>query len=215
MDTAELLRRCMTIGTSTWSDALDQCGISGVVRGLVQRSGRGRFAGFAVTARERAGALGSYPRAEFGVGKMIAAIEPGNVLMADVGGADVSTFGCLAALATQKRGAAGVVIDGGCRDVEEIRATGVWLASRSVTPTTGKTRLKLEALGEAVMIGGIPVKPGDLVAGDDTGIVVVPRGDLERVIDAAERMRATDAALERALHAGKSFSEAAAAANYI
>ena len=65
------------------------------------------------------------------------------------------------------------------------------------------------------MIGGIPVKPGDLVAGDDTGIVVVPRGDLERVIDAAERMRATDAALERALHAGKSFSEAAAAANYI
>ncbi len=215
MDTAELLRRCMTIGTSTWSDALDQCGISGVVRGLVQRSGRGRFAGFAVTARERAGALGSYPRAEFGVGKMIAAIEPGNVLMADVGGADVSTFGGLAALATQKRGAAGVVIDGGCRDVEEIRATGVWLASRSVTPTTGKTRLKLEALGEAVMIGGIPVKPGDLVAGDDTGIVVVPRGDLERVIDAAERMLATDAALERALHAGKSFSEAAAAANYI
>jgi len=215
MDTAELLRRCMTIGTSTWSDSLDQCGISGVVRGLVQRSGRGRFAGFAVTARERAGALGSYPRAEFGVGKMIAAIEPGNVLMADVGGADVSTFGGLAALATQKRGAAGVVIDGGCRDVEEIRATGVWLASRSVTPTTGKTRLKLEALGEAVMIGGIPVKPGDLVAGDDTGIVVVPRGDLERVIDAAERMRATDAALERALHAGKSFSEAAAAANYI
>ncbi len=215
MDTAELLRRCMAIGTSTWSDALDQCGISGVVRGLVQRSGRGRFAGFAVTARERAGALGSYPRAEFGVGKMIAAIEPGNVLMADVGGADVSTFGGLAALATQKRGAAGVVIDGGCRDVEEIRATGVWLASRSVTPTTGKTRLKLEALGEAVMIGGIPVKPGDLVAGDDTGIVVVPRGDLERVIDAAERMRATDAALERALHAGKSFSEAAAAANYI
>src|SRR6266542_6137789 len=215
MDTAELLRRCMAIGTSTWSDALDQCGISGVVRGLVQRSGRGRFAGFAVTARERAGALGSYPRAEFGVGKMIAAIEPGNVLMADVGGADVSTFGGLAALATQERGAAGVVIDGGCRDVEEIRATGVWLASRSVTPTTGKTRLKLEALGEAVMIGGIPVKPGDLVAGDDTGIVVVPRGDLERVIDAAERMRATDAALERALHAGKSFSEAAAAANYI
>src|SRR5438034_1966097 len=213
MDTPQLLQRCRAIGTSTWSDALDQCGIAGVVRGLVQRSGHGRFAGFAVTARERAGALGSFPRAEFGVGQMIAAIEPGNVLMADVGGADVSTFGGLAALATQKR-AAGVVIDGGCRDVEEIRATGVWLASRSVTPTTGKTRLKLEALGEAVMIGGIPVK-GDLVAGDDTGIVVVPRGDLERVIDAAERMRATDAALERALHAGKSFSEAAAAANYI
>ena len=79
--------------------------------------------------------------------------------MADVGGADISTFGGLAALATQKRGAAAVVIDGGCRDVEEIRASGLWLASRSVTPITGKTRLKLEALGEPVTIGGIPVKP--------------------------------------------------------
>ncbi|HXN44068.1 MAG TPA: hypothetical protein VN917_07475, partial [Xanthobacteraceae bacterium] len=113
MDTAQLLQRCKAIGTSTWSDALDQCGISGVVRGLVQRSGGGRFAGFAVTARERAGTLGNFPRAEFGVGKMIAAIEPGDVLMADVGGADISTFGGLAALATKKRGAAAVVIDGG------------------------------------------------------------------------------------------------------
>jgi regulator of RNase E activity RraA len=215
METDKLLGRCKAIGTSTWSDALDQCGISGVVRGLTQRSGHGRFAGFAVTAHERAGALGSFPRSEFGVGKMIAAVGSGDVLMADVGGADVSTFGGLAALATRKRGAAAVVIDGGCRDVEEIRASDLGLASRCVTPTTGKTRLKLEALGEPVTIGGIAVKPGDLVVGDDTGIVVVPRGDLERVLEAAERMLATDAALEAALHAGKSFSEAAAAANYI
>src|SRR5262252_8751099 len=90
-----------------------------------------------------------------------------DVLMADVGGADVSTFGGLAALATRTRGAAAVVIDGGCRDVEEIRASDLWLASRSVTPTTGKTRLKLEALDEPVTIGGTAVKPGDLVVGDD------------------------------------------------
>jgi len=59
------------------------------------------------------------------------------------------------------------------------------------------------------------VKPGDVVAGDDTGIVVIPRGDLARVLEAAERMLKTDAAVEQALHAGKSFAEAAAAANYI
>src|SRR6202049_4304855 len=138
MDTAQLLQRCNAIGTSTWSDALDQCGISGVVRGLVQRSGRGRFAGFAVTARERAGTLGSFPRAEFGVGKMIATIESGDVLMADVGGAYISIFGGLAPLATQKRGAAAVVIDGGCRDVEEIRASGPCLAGRPRPPLTGR-----------------------------------------------------------------------------
>jgi hypothetical protein len=138
MDTAQLLQRCKTIGTGTWSDALDACSISGVVRGLVQRSGRGRFAGFAVTARERAGALGSFPRTDFGVGNMIAAIAPGDVLMADVGGADISTFGGLAAFATKQRGAAAVVIDGGCRDVEEIRATDLRLASRSVNADHGQ-----------------------------------------------------------------------------
>jgi regulator of RNase E activity RraA len=215
MDSAELLQRCKAIGTSTWSDALDACGISGVVRGLAQRSGSGRFAGFAVTARESAGALGSFPRAEFGVGKMIAAVGPGQVLMADVSGAEISTFGGLAALATQKRGAAAVVIDGACRDLEELRATGLWLASRFVTPTTGKTRLKLESIGAEVTIGGIAVRAGDLVVGDDTGIIVVPRGELDRVLAQAERMLATDAEVEKALHAGKSFSEAAAAASYI
>ena len=215
MHKPELLQRCKSIGTSTWSDALDACGISGVVRGLLQRSGRGRFAGFAVTARERAGELGSFPRADFGVGKMIAALEPGGVLMADLGGADVSTFGGLAALATKQRGAAAVVIDGGCRDVEEIRATELWVASRCVTPMTGKTRLKLESLNQPVRIGGISVEPGDLVISDDTGILVIPKSDLARVIEAAERMLATDAAVEKAIEAGKSFSEAAVAADYI
>lgn len=134
----ELLSRCGAIGTSTWSDAMDACGIDGVVRGLTRRSGQGRFAAFAVTAREMPGALGAYPRTAFGVGEMIAAVGAGQVLMVDVGGADVSTFGGLASLATVARGAAAVVIDGGCRDVDEMRAEGLWLASRSITPTTGK-----------------------------------------------------------------------------
>jgi|SRR5947207_3989656 len=214
-DEQTLLARCARLGTSTWSDALDECGIDGVVRGLTQRSGHGRFAARAVTARETAGRHGAFARNEFGVAKMIAATGPGRVLMADLGGAEISTFGGLAGLATAMRGAAAVVIDGACRDVEEIRATGLWLASRSVTPTTGKTRLRLESMGEPVTIGGIAVRQDDLVIGDDTGIVVVPNAELARVLALAEKMLATDLAIEQALKAGQSFAEAAAAANYI
>jgi regulator of RNase E activity RraA len=215
LDPAQMLERCKQIGTSTWSDALDECGISGVVRGLAQRGGHGRFAGFAVTAREIAGPLGSFPRKEFGVGRMIAAVRPDEVLVVDMGGAEVSTFGGLAAMATKRRGAAAVIIDGGCRDLDEIRASGLWVASRHVTPTTGKTRLKLEALGEKVTVGAVAVAPGDLIVGDDTGIVAVPRDELERVLEIAERMLAIDAAVERGIEAGKSFADAASAANYI
>ena len=211
----ELLARCGSIATSTWSDALDAFGLAGVVQGIARRSGEGRAAGFATTARHAWGPLGEFDRADFAVGKLVAATGPGRVLMVDMGGAAISTFGGIASLAAKMRDATAVVIDGACRDVDEIRAAGLWLASRWVTPVTGKTRLKLQELGEPVSIGGVAVNQGDLVICDDTGIVVVPRAELQRVLAEAERMLEVDHAVESGVRAGKTFGEAAAAANYI
>lgn len=214
-DDRQLLGTCSEIAVSTWSDAMDACGLDGVVRGLKQRSGQGRFAGFAVTARETAGARGQFPRSAFGVGELINAVGAGQVLMVDMGGADVSTFGGLASLAAARKAAAAVVIDGGCRDIDEMRSCGLWLASRSVTPVTGKTRLKLESINEPVTIGGIAVRHGDVVVGDDTGIVVVPRDAVEKVLAEAKKMIAIDHAMQAAIEKGTSFKEAASDANYI
>jgi len=211
----ELLARCGRIGTSTWSDALDTFGIAGVVQGIPRRSGEGRVVGFATTARHAWGPLGEFDRADFAVGKLVAATGPGKVLVVDAGGAAISTFGGIASLAAKMRDATSVVIEGACRDVDEIQATGLWLASRWVTPVTGKTRLKLQELGEPVNIGGVPVKQGDLVVCDDTGIVVVPRPELQRVLVEAERILEVDSAVEKGVKAGITFGEAAAAANYI
>ncbi len=211
----ELLARCCKIGTSTWSDALDTFGIAGVVQGIPRRSGEGRAVGFATTARHAWGALGQFDRVDFAVGKLVAATGPGRVLMIDAGGAAISTFGGIASLAAKMRDATAVVIDGACRDVDEIQAAGLWLASRWVTPVTGKTRLKLQELGEPVSIGGVPVNQGDLVVGDDTGVVVVPRPELQRVLVEAERILEVDFAVEKGVKSGRTFGEAAAAANYI
>jgi len=210
-----LLKRCARIGSSTWSDALDKLGILGVVQGLTRRSGEGLMIGFATTARHVCGPAGGFDRAEFAVGKLVAASGPGRVLMVDMGGAPISTFGGLAASAAMQRQATGAVIDGGCRDVDEIRRSGLWLASRWVTPVTGKTRLKLQALGEQINIGGVAVQEGDLVVGDETGIVVVPRLHLVRAVEEAERALEVDLAVERGIREGKTFADAAAAANYI
>ena len=136
-DEKELLARCKKIATSTWSDALDAAGINGVVQGIQRRSGEGRIAGFANTARHAWGALGEFDRADFAVGKLVAATGPGRVLMLDAGGTAISTFGGIASLAATMRQATAVIIDGACRDVDEIRAAGLWLASRWVTPVTG------------------------------------------------------------------------------
>src|SRR5215510_7974439 len=210
-----LLALCARMGSSTWSDAIDSLGIAGIVQGIAQRSGEGVMAGFATTVRHTCGSLGRFDRADFAAGELVAAAGPGRVLMVDMGGAAISTFGGLAAFAAKQRQAPGVVIDGGCRDLDEIRGTGLWLASRCVTPITGKTRLKLQAFGEQVTVGGVSVNEGDLVVGDGTGIVVVPRADMTRALEAAERIHGIDLAVEHAIREGKSFGEAAAAANYI
>ena len=214
-DSTKLLDDSAKIDTGAWSDALDACGIEGVVRGLVQRSGVGRFAAFAVTAKQSVGLLGAYPRKDFGVGQMVAATGAGRVLMIDTGGAEVSTFGANAALASKLREVAAVVIDGACRDLDEIRETGLWLASRHVSPMAGKTRIRLDLIGGPITVGGVAVCDGDLVVGDDTGLVVVPRTDAARVLAAAVKIVTADREVERLVRAGTPFGEAASAANYI
>jgi regulator of RNase E activity RraA len=70
-------------------------------------------------------------------------------------------------------------------------------------------------MGRPVIIGGVTVAEGDLVVGDDTGLVVVPRAQLEAVLAAAQQAQDTDARVEQGIRDGLSFAEAAAAANYI
>jgi hypothetical protein len=80
-----LLRCCELIGTSTWSDALDELAIEGVVNGISQRRGRGRFAAYAVTTREVSGPFRAYERTQFAVGSLIASVGPGLALVVDAG----------------------------------------------------------------------------------------------------------------------------------
>jgi regulator of RNase E activity RraA len=210
-----LLKEFQQVGTGTWSDILDEIGVRGVIGGLCRRGGEGRFAAFAVTAKAQAGPLGGFKREAFAVGQMIDTVGPGQVLVIDVGGAEVSTFGGLASLAAKVKGVEAVVIDGVCRDVEEIRETGLWLASRHVTPMTGKKRIKLESIGQPISIGGVGVAPGDLLVGDDTGIVVIPRQHQGAALEMSRRMVSMDREIERAIRSGTSFREAARSANYI
>lgn len=204
------LDRARRLATSTIGDVLDQAGVGGVVTGLVRRSGTGRAAGYAQTMQAVVGPLGSFTFEEFAVGKAFDAVVADAVLVIDLGGAEVSTFGGLAALTVSQRAAAGVLIDGACRDVEEIRALGVTVASRHVTPRTGKGRLKVAALGKPIACGGVTVRPGDLVVIDDTGAVVIPNAMIEQILAAAEELDRRDTAFAEKIKAGKTFAAAAA-----
>lgn len=215
MTDTELLARCREIPVSTWCDAMDQLDLEGLVQGIPMQSGAGRICGFATTARQIPGKLHEFEKPEFAVGRLVDAAQPGRVLMVDVGGQPISTMGGLAATGAKTQGVEGVVIDGACRDVDEIRKLGLWLASRHVAPTTGKGRLKLQPIGVSVTIGGVRVEHNDLVVGDETGIIVIPRKILDDVLPRAEKLLAADQAVEERMKAGMSFSAAGAATGYL
>jgi len=208
-ETIALAERCRRISTSTWSDALDACGTAGVMDGIERRTGSGRIAGPAVTIRESVNALGGYPPEEFAVGRLLAAGGQNDVLVVEMGGAAVSTFGGLAARAASLRGISAVIVDGGCRDIDELGPSGLWVGSRHVTPRSGKRRVRVEEVNGAIKCGGVTVMPGDIVVGDDTGIVVIPAVLLVRVLPLAEELEQREPVFRQALAASEEFAEVA------
>lgn len=204
-----------TIPASTWSDALDHFRIAGVISGLVWRSGTPPLAGRAVTVREEVGPLGSVPVSAFDVGAILDAGHAGDVLVIDMGGAEVSTCGGLAAHAAVSRRVAGMLIDGGCRDLADIRATGLKLAACHVTPTSGKERARLISINEPITCGGAAVSPGDYIIADETGAVVIPAARFDEIADVALDFQRRDHAFERALGDGKPFGEITAALRHL
>lgn len=201
----EFLARCRPIGTSTWSDALDALGIVGVCDGLTMRSGSERIAGQAVTVTETAQADATLAVSEFRIGDLIGAVGPGEVLVVSMDGPIVSTAGGLAARDAVLRGVAGFVIDGACRDLGDVRATGLFVASRHVTPRSGKGRVRLEHINEPITCGGVTVRAGDLVIADETGVVVVPLEHADAVLEIAERLARMDDEITAGLDQGDSF----------
>ena len=212
---AALYERCRAIPTSTWSDALDGLGLSGVVEGIAWRSGASRIAGPAMTVSEDVWPLGAMPFEAFDVGGMLASAGSGAVIViALTASADVSTFGGLAARAATARGIAGVIIDGGCRDIEEIRERGLFVASRHVTPRSGKRRIRVR-YGGAITCGNVRIAPGDAIVADQTGIVVIPSARVVGALNVAEQLEAKDAEFASSLDRGQGFEAVASRLRHV
>jgi len=158
-----------------------------------------------VTVLEQAGPFGSEPPAAFDVGAILGAAQQGEVLVIDAGGAEVSTFGGLAARAAAARRIEGALVDGACRDIDEIRAAGFRICSRHVTPTTGRGRIRVAGINVPVTCGGVRVAPGDFVVADETGVVFVPAARLAEARAIVEELDGRDRAFARAIDRGGDF----------
>ncbi|MCM8732039.1 RraA family protein [Hephaestia sp. GCM10023244] len=204
------VKRAGRLDTATISDAMDKLGIAGQCLGIKPLSPDFRFAGRAVTFRYTAAA-----KPAGSVGDYIDDVPPGSVIVLDNGGReDATVWGDILTSVAHRRGVAGTLIDGACRDTDLARSLGYPVFSRSYSMRTGKDRVQLEAADTIVTIGAARVAPGDLVRGDADGAVVLPRQHEEAILETAEAIEHAETAIRAALDRGLRLDEARRAHNY-
>jgi len=138
--------------------------------------------------------------------------QPGDVVVVDAGGeTETSVFGGLMGSLFKNRGVQGAVIDGACRDTDELRDIGFLVFSRAVTARGTHTmfsgRKTDMQVNVPVTCGGIVVNPGDVIVSDEIGVTVVPAADLEKVLAGAREQAQREEATRQRIRQGKTFEE--------
>jgi 4-hydroxy-4-methyl-2-oxoglutarate aldolase len=196
--------RAARLDTATLSDALDKLGIVGQCYRIKPRGSQFRMTGRAWTllygpAGKPAGTVGDY----------IDDVPPGSVIVLDNGGRENATvWGDILTEIAHRRGIAGTVIDGICRDVALCLDLGYPIYSKDHWMRTGKDRVQVEATGVPVTIGEARVAPGDILRGDADGVIVIPKAHEDAVLATAEAIEQAENAIREAVRGGLRLDQA-------
>jgi 4-hydroxy-4-methyl-2-oxoglutarate aldolase len=129
-------------------------------------------------------------------------VRPGDILVIATGDyAGASVIGDLFAGMARNCGVAAVITDGLARDIEGLRQVGMPLFARGLTPNSPLKQGPGE-IGGRISLGGVTIEAGDLVVGDEDGVVVVPRAAADDVLEALEAVRAKEREMEARIQGG-------------
>ena len=206
------LHRLRGLDICDLSDAIDALGLTPAVTGLVLTSGAGEngarpIAGRAVTVK-----IGAGPSPP-GVSRHLstAAVEaggPDNVIVVEqLTGIDAAGWGGILSRAAQHRGIAGSICDGLTRDVEEANKIGYPVYARGCTARTARGRIHEAGCQVPIRIGDATVTPGDYVAADRSGCVVIAAARIAEVLDRAEAILAKSDQMAAAVARGEPVSK--------
>jgi regulator of RNase E activity RraA len=144
----------------------------------------------------------------------LAEARPGEVLVIATHGRRLAVLGELFATEARRRGVAGVVIDGWCRDVAGLRQVGLPVFARGTIPKSGSTVARTP-LREPITCGGIHVRPGALVVADDDGVVIAEAEQVAAALEAAEAIARAEQAILAAIRAGRPLHDLTSYADHV
>jgi 4-hydroxy-4-methyl-2-oxoglutarate aldolase len=124
----------------------------------------------------------------FTVLKALAEVRPGDVLVIDTRGGRRAVAGELFVTEAINRKLAGIIVDGAMRDSATLRTVTLPVYARFISPMSGTTD-KIFPTQVPIPCGGVLVNPGDVIFGDDDGLIVASMTELERIVPIAEAIQ--------------------------
>lgn len=206
-----LVEAFKALDTASVSDAMDKLGLPAGCHGIKPVVTGVKFAGRAFTVKYRL--CGAVERGT--VGDFLDDVPAGQVIVIDnAGRTDCTVWGDIMTTLAHHKGVAATVIDGVCRDVPRIRELAYPIFTRDYYMMTGKDRVEIEAINVPVNVAQRQVRPGDIVLGDDSGVVVVPASRSQEVLAIAREIEHTEQEILRRIARGQSLREARAELQY-
>lgn len=193
--TPELKERINSVGTATLSSQLRKRGFNNVsIDGVTTTKPGARLVGTAQTLRfipNREDLFESHGGGFNAQKRAFDALGPDDVLVVEARGErGTGTVGDILALRAQVKGAAGIVTDGGVRDVAAVSALDIPTYHAGPHPAVlGRKHVPWDT-GLTIACGGAAVQPGDIIVGDDDGVLVIPPAIIDELVtDAIEQER--------------------------
>jgi 4-hydroxy-4-methyl-2-oxoglutarate aldolase len=198
------------LGTSALSDAMDRLGIPGQALGIKPVDRSFLVCGPAFTVHNmpcdiHGGSVGDY----------IDDVAAGQVICIDnAGRLDATVWGDILTIMGSLHDIGGTVINGVCRDSNRAMEVGYPIFSRGTYMRTGKDRVMADAYNTKISLGEVAVVPGDIIAGDFDGIVVIPQERLDEVVKAAIEIEDAEDHIRESIRKGMSLIDARTQFNY-
>ena len=208
MEFTEMIEYLKRTPTGNITDSMRRLGISGYTKGIycLQKDFKGTMVGPALTVQyipKQPGQPGGLP-GQFGFARMC---TDGQVMVVDARGTECWLTGANVCRVAELAGAAGVVIDGCMRDTAEVAEHEMPVFCKGGGTKPYAEELQLAGINVPIDVDGCRINPGDIIVGDQDGIVVIPADRLADIIYQAEEIEEIEVLLAEAVERQASLEE--------